>query len=258
MARKCDRRSDRMGEDDWLAVRFEENRDRDVLRRRREHPVAEPSPTDPVIPNPEHEALQAESVGLALLVVLETLTLAERLAFVLHDMFAVPYDDIAPIVGRTPAAARQLASRARRQVQQPRPTTNNLKPTPPCRVSGPARENRQRELVTALLDASRGGDFAALLEVLDPEVVLRADSAAAAKGAASLVRGAPAVAETFSGRAAAARLVLVNGIAGAVWSHRGEPQVVFQFTFAAERITAIDLLGDPDYLRDVKLGGLDD
>src|SRR5215216_2198291 len=187
-------------------------------KSRREEPVGVHMP-DPVVSHengvdPEQEALLADSIGLALLVVLETLEPAERLAFVLHDMFAVPFDDIAPIVGRSSAAARQLASRARRRVQGT--------PEPP-----EADATRQKEIVSAFLAASRGGDFEALLELLDPGVVLRADETAAARGATMMVRGAAAVAETFAGRARAAKLTLVDGLAGLVWSQRGEPQIVF-------------------------------
>ncbi|WP_406055775.1 sigma-70 family RNA polymerase sigma factor [Kribbella sp. NBC_00889] len=217
----------------------------DMLRTRRGRPeqtVGDHSPalTDDDVPDPELEAVQADSVGLALLVVLETLTPAERLAFVLHDMFAVPYDDIAPIVGKSSEAARQLASRARRRVQgTPEPAG--------------ADANRQKEIVEAFLAASRGGDFDALLELLDPDVVLRADETVVARGAGAMVRGAAAVAETFSGRAQAAVLTLVDGKAGAVWRLRGEPVVVFSFTVADGRIAGIELLGNPDYLRDVDL-----
>ncbi|TCC32102.1 sigma-70 family RNA polymerase sigma factor [Kribbella capetownensis] len=217
----------------------------DMLRTRRGRPeqtVGDHSPalTDDDVPDPELEAVQADSVGLALLVVLETLTPAERLSFVLHDMFAVPYDDIAPIVGKSPEAARQLASRARRRVQgRPEPAG--------------ADASRQKEIVEAFLAASRGGDFDALLALLDPEVVLRADETVVARGAGAMVRGAAAVAETFSGRAQAAVLTLVDGKAGAVWRLRGEPVVVFSFTVADGRITGIELLGNPDYLRDVDL-----
>ena len=220
----------------------------DMLRTRRgrpERPVGDHSPAlaDDAVPDPELEAVQADSVGLALLVVLQTLTPAERLAFVLHDMFAVPYDDIAPILGKSPAAARQLASRARRRVQ------GTPEPAGPDAI-------RQKEIVSAFLAASRGGDFAALLEVLDPDVVLRADAAVVALGNSAMVSGAAAVAETFSGRAQAARLALVDGLAGLVWSYRGEPQVVFSFTVTDGRFTAIELRGDPDYLRDVDVASL--
>ncbi|MFI7578025.1 sigma-70 family RNA polymerase sigma factor [Micromonospora sp. NPDC049497] len=183
------------------------------------------------IDGPEQEVELADSVGVALLVVLETLTPAERLAFVLHDLFALPYDEIAPIVNRTPEAARQLASRARRRVRG-----GSAAPDPA----------RQREVVAAFLAASRGGDFAALLAVLDPEVVLRADAAAVASGATPEVRGAHAVAETFSGRARAARMALVDGAPGAVWLVGGEPRVVFRFALEGDRIVAVDLVADPE------------
>jgi RNA polymerase sigma-70 factor (ECF subfamily) len=221
-----------------------------MLRMRRgrpERPVGDHSPAlpDDGVPDPELEAVQADSVGLALLVVLQTLTPAERLAFVLHDMFAVPYDDIAPILGKSSAAARQLASRARRRVQGV--------PEPPA-----ADAIRQKEVVRAFLAASRGGEFGALLELLDPDVVLRADPAVVASGGvAAMVAGAAAVAETFSGRAQAARLALVDGLAGLVWSYRGEPQVIFTFTVADGRITAIELRGDADYLRDADLAAME-
>ena len=149
--------------------------------------------------------LLADSVGLALLVVLETLAPAERVAFVLHDMFDLPFDQIGPIVGRSPAAARQLASRARRRVQG-------------AATAPDADLARQREVVDAFLAASRGGDFGALVALLDPEVVLRADAAAVRAGASGEVHGAAEVAGTFSGRARAARPALVNGAAGLVWA----------------------------------------
>src|SRR3989442_11589702 len=169
---------------------------------RREEPLDIHVP-DPIVSredgiDPEHEALLADSVGLALLVVLDTLAPAERLAFVLHDLFAVPFDEIAPIVGRSPTAARQLASRARRRVQGAAAVPD-------------ADFTRQREVVKAFLAASRGGDFDALVALLDPDVVLQADSAAVQAGASSEVRGAAAVAGTFSGRARLARPALVNG-----------------------------------------------
>ena len=194
--------------------------------------------------DPEHDALLADSVGLALLVVLETLAPAERVAFVLHDMFDLRFDEIAPIVGRSPAAARQLASRARRRVQGA--TTTRGADVP-----------RQRQLVDAFLAASRGGDFAALLAVLDPEVVLRADPAAVQMGAAAEVRGAQAVADTFKGRARAAQPALVNGAAGLVWYTGGQPHVVFQFTTTGGKIVAIDLVADPARLRQLDVVVLD-
>jgi RNA polymerase sigma factor (sigma-70 family) len=195
--------------------------------------------------DPEQEALLADSVGPALLVVLDTLTPAERLAFVLHDLFAVPFDEIAAILGRSPAAARQLASRARRRVQGSSPD-----PT--------AGRRRQRAVVDAFLAASRGGDFEALLALLDPDVVLRADPAAVQAGAAGEVRGAREVAGTFSGRARFARPALVDGAAGAVWAPGGQPRVVFGFTIADGRIVEIELLADPERLRQLDLAILDD
>ncbi|HEU4539292.1 MAG TPA: sigma-70 family RNA polymerase sigma factor [Polyangiaceae bacterium] len=180
----------------------------------------------------EREALLADAVGPALLVVLEALAPAERLAFVLHDMFAVPFEEIAPLVGRSPTAARQLASRARRRVQGAAPAPD------------PARA-RRREVVAAFLAAARDGNFDALLAVLDPEVVLRADDAAVALGSAAELRGAPAVARTFSGRARDARPALVDGAAGAVWvPPGGRPRVVFEFTIEDDTIVAIDLRAD--------------
>ena len=194
--------------------------------------------------DPEHEALLADSVGLALLVVLETLTPAERLAFVLHDMFAVPFDEIAPIVGRSPAAARQLASRARRRVQGATPVSD----TDPI---------HQRQVVDAFLAASRGGDFDALVAMLDPDVVLRANRAAVEAGAAEEVRGAAAVAKTFAGRARVAQPALVNGAVGAVWAQGGRPRVVFAFTITRGKIVRIDLVADPERLHQIDLTILD-
>jgi RNA polymerase sigma factor (sigma-70 family) len=222
----------------------------DMLRSRksrREDPLEVHFP-DPVITRlddtgPEHEAELADSVGLALLVVLETLTPAERLAFVLHDMFAVPFEQIGSILGRSPNAAKQLASRARRRVQGA--AASDTDPT------------RQRAVVDAFLAASRNGDFDALLALLDPGVVLRSDTAATAVGAASELRGAPAVAGSFSGRAQRARLALVDGAAGAVWAPGGRPRVVFTFTITGGKIVAIDILADPDRLSRLDLTILD-
>ena len=218
----------------------------DMLRSRksrREEPLEVHAPTEVMSSedstDPEQHVLVADSVGPALLVVLETLTPAERLSFVLHDMFAVPFDEIAPIVGRSPAAARQLASRGRRKIQGTTTVPDADRP-------------RQREVVAAFLAASRGGDFEALLKLLDPDVVLRADGAAVQAGAAGEVLGAPDVAETFSGRATAAQLALVDGAAGAVWAPGGRPRVVFGFTVRRGKIVEIELLADP-----VRLGQLD-
>jgi RNA polymerase sigma factor (sigma-70 family) len=188
--------------------------------------------------DPAEEAVLADSVGLALLVVLDQLAPAERLAFVLHDLFDVPFDEIAPIVDRSPAAARQLASRARRRVRG---------------TKLPDATERRREVVAAFLDASRNGDFSALLELLHPEAVLRSDAVAARMGAAAEVRGATGVAQFLSGRARAARLMLVDGAPGAVWSLRGTPQVVFAFTVEDGVVTAVDLLADPGTLARLEL-----
>ena len=189
--------------------------------------------------DPEQEALLADSMGQALLIVLGTLAPAERLAFVLHDMFDVPFDEIASIVWQSPAAARKLASRARRRVQ-----------------GAPAAPDadlvQRQEVVKAFLAASRGGDFDALLALLDPEVVLQADGDAVAQGASGDVRGAAAVAATFAGRARAARRALVNGAAGLVWAPGGRPRVVFSLTIVRGKIVAIDMLADP-----ARLGQLD-
>jgi RNA polymerase sigma-70 factor (ECF subfamily) len=190
--------------------------------------------------DPADTAILADSVGMALVVVLETLTPAERLAFVLHDLFDVPFEEIAAIVDRSPAAARQLASRARRRVQGSSPESD-------------ADPGRRREVVTAFLAASRNGDFAGLMALLDPEAVVRADAATVASGAQAMVRGAAAVAGTFSGRARAARLALVDGVVQAVWTQSGRPRVVFAFTIDEDRVTAVDMLGDPDRLRELEV-----
>jgi len=195
--------------------------------------------------DPEQEALLANSVGPALLVVLETLAPAERVAFVLHDLFAVPFEEIAAIVGRSPTAARQLASRARRRVQG-------------ASVIPEADADRKREVVEAFLAASRHGDFDALLAVLAPDVVLRADSAAVRMGAAGEVRGAQDVANFFKGRGRGARLALVNGDAAAVWAPGGQPRVVFDFTITSAKIVAIELFADPAQLGQLGLEVLDD
>jgi len=192
--------------------------------------------------NPEQEALLADSVGLALLVVLETLTPAERLAFVLHDMFGVPFDEIAPMVDRTPAAARQLASRGRRRVRGAAPQPD-------------ADLTHQREIVDAFLAASRGGDFDALLSVLDPEVVFRIDAGKVSALARPPVVGAAAVARQVLSRgsrfAPHARPAIVNGAAGAIVGPDERPFAVVGFTVARGRITAIDVIVDREKLRRV-------
>ena len=224
----------------------------DMLRSResrREEPlgvhVSEPIVSREDGIDPEQEALLADSIGLALLVVLDTLNPAERLAFVLHDLFAVPFDEIAPIVGRSPTAARQLASRARRRVQG-------------AAMVPDADLTYQRAVIDAFLAASREGSFDALLALLDPDVVLRADRAAVQAGASREVRGASAVAETFSGRARFAQPALVDGAVGAVWAPGGRPRVVFGFTITRGKIVAIDLVADPERLRQLDLAVLDD
>jgi hypothetical protein len=212
-------------------------------KSRREEPQGVQVPDDIAglaeTPNPEDEALLADSVGPALLVILDTLDPAERLAFVLHDMFAVPFDEVATIVGRSPAAARQLASRARRRVQGVDTSSGD-------RV-------RQREIVDAFLAASRNGQFDALLSLLDPDVVLRADDTTVQMGAAAVVLGASVVAETFSGRARAAQSVLVDGEPGAMWVVDGRPRVVFEFTVASGRIVGIHMISDPTTIGDLDL-----
>src|SRR4051794_40555395 len=216
----------------------------DMLRSRasrREQPfdsrIPEPivSPADGL--DPEHEALVADSVGLALLVVLETLAPAERLAFVLHDMFAVPFDEIAAVVGRSPEATRQLASRARRRVRGAAPEPD-------------ADPVRQRELVEAFVAAAREGDFDALLAVLDPDVVLRVDQPRRSQE----VRGAEGVARrasSFARLARGARPALVNGAAGFVVVQHGRPIGLAGFTIARDRIVEIDIVADPARLKDL-------
>jgi RNA polymerase sigma factor (sigma-70 family) len=197
----------------------------------------------------EHDMLLADQVGAALLVVLETLEPAERLAFVLHDMFAVPFEEIAPIVGRSAAAARQLASRARRRVQG-KPEVAEAQATREREVA------RQREIVDAFLAASRGGDFDALLAVLDPDVVFRADRLAAQMGGTAELRGAAAVAGTFRGRAQAARPALVDGAVGVAVIMGGKLRIVLRLTIADGRIMAIDATADPAQLRRIDVAVL--
>lgn len=207
-------------------------------RRTRREESAGALPPEPAAPHasthptsqadPEDEALLADSVGVALMVVLDTLTPAERLAFVLHDVFAVSFGEIGAIIDRSPVAARQLASRARRRVQG-------------AAGASDAARSPKREIVAAFLAASRSGDFAALLELLDPDAV------------AVEVRGAHAVAAFFAGRAQAARLALVDGVPAAVWLHRGQPKAVFTFTISDGKITRIAIDVDPDRLRDLDI-----
>lgn len=217
----------------------------DMLRARKARPE-EPLEADAAdkfagAENAEGDTQLADGVGLALLVVLKTLAPNERVAFVLHDLFNLPFDEIAPIINRSEAATRQLASRARRRVQgSPEPDSDRT---------------RQREIVTAFLTASRNGDFTALLAVLDPNVVLRADAAAVATSVArrkygapvleAEMRGATVVADTFKGRAQAAQLVSVDGVAGLVYAPGGTVQAAFAFVVEHGKIVEISLIGDP-------------
>jgi RNA polymerase sigma factor (sigma-70 family) len=199
------------------------------------------------VADPEFEAVLADSVGLALLVVLDTLTPAERLAFVLHDMFAMPFTEVAAVLGRTTAATRQLASRARRRVR--------VAPSPALA----ADLGRQRAVAAAFLAASRGGDLSALVAVLDSDVVLRADAAVAPSGKPLVLNGADRVARgalVSSGRAEHSQLALVDGSVGIVFAPAGKLQVVLALTISAGRITAIEVIADPDRLRRLELAVL--
>jgi RNA polymerase sigma-70 factor (ECF subfamily) len=225
----------------------------DMLRSRkakREEPLEAHAPD--TIPDrkdvidPEQEALQADSVGLALLVVLETLAPAERLAFVLHDMFDLSFDEIAPIVGRSSTAARQLASRARRRVQG-------------AKTSRSADLTSQREVVEAFLAAARSGNFEALLAVLDPDVVLRSDPAAVPPGIPTEIRGAEAIAHRAArGGARAAQPALVNGAVGVIVAPRGRLLMVLRFTITHGKIVEMEAVADPDRLRQLDLAILSD
>ncbi|MBC2639972.1 MULTISPECIES: sigma-70 family RNA polymerase sigma factor [unclassified Rhodococcus (in: high G+C Gram-positive bacteria)] len=199
--------------------------------------------------DPEHEAMLADSVGLALLVVLDTLTPAERLAFVLHDMFDVPFDDIAPIVGRSSPAVRQLASRARRRVKGAAPAPESADP------------DRRRRVVEAYLTATRAGDFDALVALLDPDVVLRADAAAGPTRAPLVIRGARVVAKgalASAERARSTETAFVNGAVGLVMAPHGRPYVVLTFTIVDGWITEIDVIAEPDRVRRLELAPLGD
>jgi RNA polymerase sigma factor (sigma-70 family) len=227
-----------------------------VLRSRntrREQPMGVHVP-DPVISraggtSPEDEALLADSVGLALQVVLETLSPAERLAFVLHDMFDLPFDEIAPLVGRSPATARQLASRARRRVRG-------------ADVQAPDRDiGRQREVVDAFFAAAHRGDFDALVAALDPDVVLRSDGGTAHPEVSVVLHGAAAVAGqalTLAQPSVPKRPALVNGAPGVVVTMGGQPVAVMGFTFSRGKIVEIDAIIDPGRLRRLGLPALDD
>lgn len=190
--------------------------------------------------SPEQETVLADSLGSALMIVLDTLSPAERLAFVLHDMFAVPFDEIAAILGRSGAATRQLASRARRRVQG-----NDQTPSTDLAA--------RREIVDAFLRAARTGQFATLLELLDPDVVLRADATVVAAGAAPEVVGSDPVARTFDGRARGARPVLIDSEPGAVWRVGGRPRFVFTFTLRQGKIVGIAMIGDAERIEAMDL-----
>jgi RNA polymerase sigma factor (sigma-70 family) len=220
----------------------------DMLRSRKSRREEPLDPEDAVVAGPEQEAMLADSVGLALLVVLDTLAPAERVAFVLHDTFGLPFGQIAGITGRSPAAVRQLASRARRRVQ-------GTSSVPRSRLA------RQRKVADAFLAAARGGDLGALLAVLDPEVVLHADAAAVPSGAPATLHGAAAVAR--GARAASLRsryscVALVNGTPGIVMAPRGRLRVVLAFTIRNDKISRIDVIADPARLEELDLAVLDD
>jgi RNA polymerase sigma-70 factor (ECF subfamily) len=209
-------------------------------RSRREEPAGDltPEPNRGVAHDdgPEHQALMGDAVGSALLVVLDQLAPAERVSFVLHDVFAVPFDEIADIVGRSPEAARQLASRARRRV----------------RGTGDAPDVdvvRQREVVAAFLAAARSGDFEGLVALLDPDVAFRPDAAALQMGALRPTQGAVEVARALSGGAAAARVALVDGVAALVWAPGGRTRGVIAFEVVDGKIVEINVTGDPEHIQ---------
>jgi RNA polymerase sigma-70 factor (ECF subfamily) len=219
-----------------------------MLRSRRAHsevPLSERDQLEPEPIDPEEEAVLADTVGPALIVVLEMLSPSERLAFVLHDLFAVPFEDIAPIVDRSPAAARQLASRARRRVQG-------------SDEAQPGDRHRQQAVVEAFLAASRRGDFEALVTLLDPDAVLRADRAAVKAATANREKGAPllapevrgqrAVANALAGRAQAAQLALIDGSPGAVWAPGRRPRAIFAFRVVGDTIAEIEIVTDPSVI----------
>lgn len=221
----------------------------DMLRTRqsRREEALDAAPVEPAVEvnrstvaDPEQQALLGDAVGAALLVVLDTLSPVERLAFVLHDMFGVPFEEIGPIVDRTPAAARQLASRARRRVRG-------------ASEASDTDLSRRRTVIDTFLTAAREGDFASLVAVLDPHAEVRRDRVAATMGGEWDALGATAVAKTFSGQAKAARPALIDGVPGAVWAPGGEPRVAILFTFAEDTIAAIDLVADPDRLAEMDL-----
>jgi RNA polymerase sigma factor (sigma-70 family) len=193
--------------------------------------------------DPVHDAVLADQVGAALQVVLDTLSPAERLAFVLHDLFALPFEEVAAVMGRSPAAVRQLASRGRRRAQSSEDEVTTT----------PAERRTQRSVVTAFLAASKEGDLDGLLALLDPDAVIIADPAAAAMGSLAPVTGRAEVAEFMNGRARAARLMLIDGYLGAVWQHLGEVKVAFCFVLTDGLVSEIQLVADPDVLATMDL-----
>lgn len=205
--------------------------------RRDETDLDHAEPVPAATPDPAAEAELADSVDAALLVVLDLLSPAERLSFVLHDLFGVPFDDIASITGRTPAAVRQLASRGRRRVQDP------------SAAEAAEAKARQQRVVDAFFAASRAGEFDKLLELLDPDAVVRADGEVVRMGAAALISGAHAVAERFNGQARAVLPITLDGYAAGVWQLHREPKVVFGFVLNEEgRIIEIEQLAEPSVL----------
>jgi RNA polymerase sigma-70 factor, ECF subfamily len=219
----------------------------DTLRARkarREEPMS-PATPEPAAEPTDQEAMLADSIGIALLVVLDTLKPAERVAFVLHDMFDLPFEEIAPIVGRTPAAARQLASRARPRVKGAQPDED-------------ADLGRRREIVEAFLAASRNGDMAGLLRVLDPDVAFVPDAVAQRMGNVGELRGADTVAAMFKGRAQAAKSALVDGAVGIAVAFHGQLRIAMRLAFAGGRITGIEAIADPATLARLKVTMLTD
>ncbi|HTL86091.1 MAG TPA: sigma-70 family RNA polymerase sigma factor [Acidimicrobiia bacterium] len=219
----------------------------DMLRSRasrREAPDASGVETATGAPSPEDEVLMSEMVGSALLVVLDTLTPAERLAFVLHDLFAVPFEEIAEMLGRSVPATKMLASRARRKVQG-------------SDASGEVDRSRQRVVVDAFLAAAHAGEFEALLALLDPGIVLEADATGVKMGSPAIVRGASDVAAVFSGRAEAARAAFVDDGVGLVWFVGGKPKVVWEFMVGDDQVVHIDMVASAARLAEMQIEGVD-
>lgn len=225
-------------------LRSRKSRREDFVENFADTHVPEPIATSNARPDPETEVLLADSVGLAMLVVLDTLTPAERLAFVMHDMFDLSFDEIAAIMGRTPSAARQLASRARRRVRGKETAAN-------------ADLSRQREVIEAFLAAARAGDFNALINLLDPDAVFRADPAITVPGAPTEIRGASAIANrALQGRARAAQPALVDGTVGVIVAPRGRLVMVIRCTIVNGKIVSMDAIADPKRLRQLDLAVL--